>query len=224
VTTTTTTAPMTDTVAGIPRRDIVAAVIALVLIVPATIIAHDGTVPDAEKSVFEAINGLPDWIEVPTTALQYLGVLFFPVVVAVVAAAFRKWWLALSLVLVVPLKLIVEKEVLKQIVDRERPGTTQDEFVLRGDVSSGGPSFPSGHVVIVFAVAWLLYPYLPRVWRWVAIGIAVAVCFARVYLGAHNPLDVVSGAGAGLLIGAVLDALMGPGSTLQRGRTSRESA
>jgi membrane-associated phospholipid phosphatase len=30
----------------------------------------------------------------------------------------------------------------------------------------------------------------------------------RVYVGAHNPLDVTAGLGAGMLIGGVLDVLL----------------
>jgi undecaprenyl-diphosphatase len=199
-----------STAAVIPRRDVIAFVLGLALIVPATVIARNGTVPDWEQSIFEAINGLPDWLEPPMTATQFLGILFVPWIVALVAAAYRKWWLALALLLVPPLKLAIEKGVLKQIVDRQRPGSTVDEFILRGDVSAAGPSFPSGHVIVVFAIAVLVFPYLPRGWRWVPVGLSLLVCFARVYLGAHNPLDVVCGAGAGLLVGAFLDAVIRP--------------
>jgi membrane-associated phospholipid phosphatase len=32
--------------------------------------------------------------------------------------------------------------------------------------------------------------------------------FGRVYVGAHNPLDVIAGFGAGMLVGGVLAALI----------------
>ena len=44
--------------------------------------------------------------------------------VAVVALVLRRWRLALALVLLVPAKLVVEHLVVKQLVERERPGTT----------------------------------------------------------------------------------------------------
>ena len=49
---------------------------------------------------------------------------------------------------------------------------------------------------------------LPRRWGVLAIVLAVGNAVARVYLGAHNPLDVVGGAAIGLIIAAVLDLIL----------------
>jgi undecaprenyl-diphosphatase len=60
-------------------------------------------------------------------------------------------------------------------------------------------SFPSGHSAAAFAGAWLLrrhYPKLAGLWY----AIAALVGFSRIYLGAHYPGDVVSGALAGTAI------------------------
>ena len=51
-------------------------------------------------------------------------------------------------------------------------------------------------------------PVLPRRWGVLAIVLAVGNGLARVYLGAHNPLDVVGGAAIGLIIAAVLDMIL----------------
>jgi len=119
---------------------------------------------------------------------------------------FRRWRLAAALVLVVPLKLATERLV-KWLVQRERPGTTVGDAVLRG-VHPAGLSFVSGHAIITFAIAGLLALVLPRRWAVVAFVLATLNAVARVYLGAHNPLDVVGGAAVGLAIAATLDLVL----------------
>ena len=55
----------------------------------------------------------------------------------------------------------------------------------------------------------LLLPYLAGRWRTLVIAVAVLNAVARVYLGAHAPLDVLGGAAAGAVAGAVLNLLVG---------------
>ena len=93
-------------------------------------------------------------------------------------------------------------------MDRQRPGVTEPDPILR-DVPSLGNSFPSGHAIIAFGIAALLAPYLSRRWQVVVWTLAVLNSVARIYLGAHNPLDVVAGAGLGVLIGGVLTWITG---------------
>ena len=170
------------------------------------VVAADGRVGPLERALFHAVNGLPDWLYRPMVLFQYLGVLAMPLVVALGALALRRWRLAAALVLVVPFKLALERLV-KWLVQRERPGTTVADAVLRG-VHPAGLSFVSGHAIITFAIAGLLALVLPR--RWAVLGFVLASlnAIARVYLGAHNPLDVVGGAAVGLAIAAVLDLVL----------------
>ena len=174
----------------------------------ASLPARDGQVPGWERTVFRWINELPAWLERTMWALQLLGVLVTPIVIAAVALVMRKWRLALALVLLAPLKLVVEREVLKKLVERQRPGQNEPGAILR-DVPPAGLSFPSGHAIIAVGMAVLLWPYLGRTGRVVVVVLAVAVGVARIYLGAHNPLDVVAGAGLGLLLGGLLTLLVG---------------
>jgi undecaprenyl-diphosphatase len=188
------------------RRDLVVLVASLAVFAVCAVVAADGRVGPVERAAFHAINGLPEGLYGPMLVFQYLGVLAMPLVVAVGALLLRRWRLAAALVLVVPLKLALER-VVKVLVHRERPGTTVPDAVLRG-VHPAGLSFVSGHAIITFAVAGLLGLVLPRRWAMVAFVLAGLNAVARVYLGAHNPLDVVGGAAVGLAIAVVLDLVL----------------
>jgi membrane-associated phospholipid phosphatase len=188
------------------RRDVVVLVASLAVLAVCAVIAADGRVGPIERAAFHAVNGLPEGLYRPMVAFQYLGVLAMPLVVAVGALAWRRWRLAAALVLVVPCKLATERLV-KWLVQRERPGTTVGDAVLRG-VHPAGLSFVSGHAIITFAIAGLLGLVLPRRWGVVAFVLAGLNAVARVYLGAHNPLDVVGGAAVGLAIAAALDLVL----------------
>jgi membrane-associated phospholipid phosphatase len=188
------------------RRDLIVLVASLAVVAACAVIVADGRVGPAERAVFHAINGLPGWWYRPMLVAQYFGVLVMPLIVAVGALAFRRWRLATALVLVVPLKLAAER-VPKLLVERERPGTTVPDAILHG-VPSAGLSFTSGHAIITFAIAGLLALVLPRRWGIVAFALATLNAVARVYLGAHNPLDVVGGAAIGLAIAAALDLVL----------------
>jgi len=188
------------------RRDVVVLVASLAVFAVCAVIAVNGRVGTVERAAFHAVNGLPEGLYQPMLVFQYLGVLAMPLVVAVGALALRRWRLAAALVLVVPCKLATERLV-KLLVQRERPGTTVGDAVLRG-VHPGGLSFVSGHAIITFAIAGLLALVLPRRWAVVVFVLASLNAVARVYLGAHNPLDVVGGAAVGLAIAAALDLVL----------------
>ena len=178
------------------------------LTVLSSLAARDGTVSAPERWVFEAVNGLPDWLERPMWALQLLGVLVTPVLIAAVLLVLRRWRPALALLLLVPLKLVAERQLLKKLVERDRPGQTESNPILR-DVPPAGLSFPSGHAIVAAATLVILWPYLGRTGRIIATLLADGVGVARVYHGAHNPLDVFAGAGLGLIIGALLTLAVG---------------
>ena len=93
---------------------------------------------------------------------------------------------------------------------RRRPGTSVGADInVRGDVSVDGESFVSGHAILVAALAAVVAPYVsPRV-RTLLFAVVVVVMFARVYVGAHNPLDVICGAALGFAFGAGINVLVG---------------
>jgi undecaprenyl-diphosphatase len=189
--------------------DVVVAAVGLVVLAIGMLLVQDETVSGFEESAFRAINDLPQALYPVLWPFQQLGALLVGPVVAVGALIARKYRLAAAVLVATLLKLVTER-VVKALVSRERPGSSIGaDIELRGDVSATGESFVSGHAVLVAALAALVAPYLPGRWKvlpWVIVGL---VMLTRVYVGAHNPLDVICGAGLGVAIGSCLNLVFG---------------
>src|SRR4029453_4512048 len=88
-------------------------------------------------------------------------------------------------------------KLVKSMGSGGRPDLFLKELHLREEASGFG--YVSGHAAVSFALATVLAPSLPRTWRPVAFVTASLVGWSRVYSGAHLPLDVLGGAGLGIL-------------------------
>ena len=67
-------------------------------------------------------------------------------------------------------------------------------------------SFPSDHATLGFAVAVMVWQYNRRVGTWLLI-LAAVLAFARVFVGAHYPSDVLGGAVLGALTSLLIAGL-----------------
>jgi membrane-associated phospholipid phosphatase len=196
-----------------PTDQLLLAAAGLVVLVICGAIAHSGNVGAAERRVFRAIKDQPAWLYPLLWPFQQFGNLIIALVLTlIVAAVLRNWRLAAAAVAAAVLKLGSEK-LIKVFVERERPGTTILGFPrpqLHGDVPLHGLSFVSGHAVMSTAVAGLVSPLLAGRWKIVPWALVALNGVARIYVGAHNPLDIIGGIGAGLVIAGVLNFILRP--------------
>jgi undecaprenyl-diphosphatase len=183
---------------------------AVILAISALVMGRVDRVPDEERAVFHAINDLPGWIRTPITPVMQLGWFGSVLIAAVgcVVAGFltrhpRRGSAAALAVGVAGTGAYLAARLAKHLVNRGRPGTMLEEVRIRGAAASG-LGFPSGHAAVATTIVLVLLPYLIWRWRWALLALPLIVAVARVYVGAHLPLDVV----AGLAIGAICASLM----------------
>src|SRR5438046_744030 len=94
--------------------------------------------------------------------------------------------------------------VVKQVVERARPGallTGVEEREVFGAESLG---FPSGHAAVAAALTVVVAAHLSVRWMIAALVLGASVVVGRMYVGAHLPLDVIEGAALGAVAGSAI--------------------
>lgn len=196
------------------QLDIVLLAAGVTLFVASAAGARRPAIPAAETTVFRVVNGWPGWLLWALWPPMQAGNLVVGALAGLVVSwALGSWASVVAVAVAVGGKLLVERWVRArmeaQIAVRQRPGTSQPGAILRGgDVPESGPSFPSGHVILVTAMACVISAEAPGGWAALPWLFVVAVAVGRVYVGAHNPLDVTAGMGLGLALGGLAALLL----------------
>ena len=158
-------------------------------------------IPQIEERIFHAINRVSSKPALGIKAVMQLGTFgTVPVVAAISYRAGRKE-LAARLALGGTAAWLGAKAV-KRTVERGRPAALHRVEKMRGD-HGGDFGWISGHTAVATTLACIFAPVIPRPARPALAALAAAVGLGRIYVGAHEPLDVVGGAGFGLMVGSL---------------------
>lgn len=125
---------------------------------------------------------------------------------AAVAVVRRRFTLAGAILIAGTGAWVLAKAV-KRPVGRGRPAALLPHVRLRGR-EEGDLGFPSGHAAVSAALTVVIRPYVPAPWRVPLTALACFVPMARLYVGAHLPLDIVGGSALGAAVGSLTNILL----------------
>ena len=157
----------------------------------------------SEARLFRIANDVPDgafpavWVP-----MQYGSLGAVPVLAAAALTRHRPR-LALALGTAGTAAWLLAK-VAKPLVDRGRPESLLANARLRGK-EEGDLGFPSGHAAVSAALTTASWAYISGRERVLAVALAGFVPTARLYVGAHLPLDAVGGSALGLAVGSAVN-------------------
>jgi len=186
---------------------VVRIVIGLAVLVWASLTATAAETSTIEINLFRLINQLPGAAGPPLIGIMQLGALAAVPVIALVCFLGGRRRLARLLVIGGATAWIAAK-VLAQVVAQRPLDERVSGAVLHGAFTPG-LAFPSTHVAIAAALATIASPYLSRSGRrsaWLLVG---AVAVARIYVGAHLPVDVIGGFAVGWIVGSAFHLVLG---------------
>ncbi|MGX5654778.1 phosphatase PAP2 family protein, partial [Geodermatophilus nigrescens] len=187
--------------------DLVRMALGLLVLGAGVLVAQRGRLSLVERDVFRLLNDLPAGVLPAVWVVMQLGNVLAVPALALAAVLLRRFRAARDL-LVSGLAAYLAADLVKSLVGRERPAGLPVGAVLH-EGTVGGLGFVSGHSAVAAALATAAAPYLTRRGRRIAWALAWSVALARVYVGAHLPLDVVGGVVLGWAIGSLVHWVSG---------------
>ena len=177
---------------------------AIIALVVSALLVQGKHVSSIERGLFRIANDTPSFFETPTWQVMQLGNGIMILIAPLVAIVCRRYRLAIILAAASGAAYLLAR-VAKDIVSRPRPAGLLHNVHLRPGSTAAGNGYPSGHAAVAFALATVLCLMIGPKLRSHAVALILAgagiVGFARVYVGAHFPLDVVGGAALGIIVG-----------------------
>ncbi len=176
--------------------------VGLVLCLVSWYIVAGGQTSATETSIFRAFNDLPFAIRLPFAVISYLGTIYALLIICAVLSLLKKYYWTLQIFLAGSIAWVTANAI-KMAEIRERPYDLLSNVNLMEsrDMVAG---FPSAHAALITAVALALFTKEDRHIYWLLLLAVALVGVSRLVVGVHFPLDIIGGAGIGLMVGSVI--------------------
>ena len=178
------------------------AVLGTSVLIGSGILARRAITP-TEIRIFRWANGLPDEAFRAVWGPMQYGTFGAVPALAALALARRRFGLDSAVAAAGTTAWVLAKAV-KPIVGRGRPAAILTDVRERGK-EEGDLGFPSGHAAVSAALTVVIWPRVDGGWRLACTALAGFVPLARMYVGAHLPLDTVGGSALGVVVGCLVD-------------------
>jgi undecaprenyl-diphosphatase len=165
------------------------------------VLARRPSIDPAEEEIFRVANDAPDGITLPVRSVMQMGTFGTVPAVSVVAMLAGKPRLAAALGVGGTAAWVLAKQA-KGLGGRPRPEGVLTDVRTREKID-GDLGWLSGHTAVATTIAVTAWPATPRWAHPLLVAGTLTTAFGRMFVGAHLPLDLVGGAGLGMMVSAV---------------------
>jgi membrane-associated phospholipid phosphatase len=187
-------------------RDIALFVAGAALFDWSRMLAKRAPIDPGEEAVFRSANDASDRLTIPVRSVMQMGTFITVPVVAAVALIGGRPRLAAALGVGGTAAWLLAKQA-KPLGGRPRPAVLLDDVRTREGME-GDLGWVSGHTAVATTIAATAWVGGPRWLRPLLAAGAATTAYGRMYVGAHLPLDLVGGAGLGMMVSAVVRRLL----------------
>jgi undecaprenyl-diphosphatase len=170
-------------------------------------LARRRAIDPLEERAFRVVNDAAEGLRTPVRAVMQAGSYGAVPTVAVLLALVGRRRTAIEVAVGGTAAWLLAKAA-KPLAGRPRPalvlGCVRQRETIAGDLG-----WVSGHAAVSTTIALTVASDAPPV-AWPLAAIVATTAFGRMYVGAHLPLDLVGGAGLGMMIAAAVRTIGDP--------------